>query len=460
MSKSSVNQVSGKVSEIRAKSQAVRDIIKGGAHMRSLGERYLPKFELEGAEDYKARLQSTWLFNGTKKARDDMAGRIFEKPVVLEDQNGELFQLCRNIDLEGRDLSNFASDVFNAGLEAGISFILVDAPPREGEVTRQQARAQNLRPYMAHINIETVLGWRWESINNAPTLTHFRFMEMIDDPDNGPFDDKKIEQVRAYFLEEGRVVIRLYQAQGEKKEFVQIGDDVLTDMNVIQVVPFYAGRTGFMDAVTPLAEIAEVNLAHWRVQSDKSSCLHKALAPLLLLQGIDTDGDVLASAGYAFKSNADNASITWSEISGSGIERAEKELEALEKQMQWMGVQLMTQKVGTTTATESSIEEGKSVSRLRMWADNLKDALEIAMDYMAEMAGLQGANTSVVVHKDFAVFGGMSLTEVREMYNAGVISREAYIIEAKRRGVLAEEYNAEDDAERIEVQDFGDATAT
>ena len=163
-----VHEVSGEVQAMLNASAPIRDLVAGGAHMRKLRTKYLPKFAMENDEDYSARVESTWLFNGTKKARDDMAGRIFEKPVVLADQEGQIFEWCQNVDLEGRDLSNFADDAFKAAIEAGISFIMVDAPPRPGGVTRGQAQALNLRPDMVHLPITSVLGWKWENIANAP----------------------------------------------------------------------------------------------------------------------------------------------------------------------------------------------------------------------------------------------------------------------------------------------------
>ncbi len=443
MTETKVNQPSSVVSRMREECAPVADLVKGGPHMRAASKKHLPKFPMESEDDYKARLKSTWLFNGTKKARDDMAGRVFERPVTLAEQEGQLFEWAQNIDLEGRDLSNFANDVFLKALECGITFVLVDAPERPGDLTRAQAAAGNYRPYMAHVDLYSVLGWQWENVNNSPTLTHFRFMERVGKENRGPFSDEMVEQVRAYFLEEGRVVIRLYQAVGNHKAFEQVGDDLITGMTEIQVAPIYTGRTAFMEASSPLADIAEVNLAHWRTQSDKSNCLHKALSPLLFFKQMsevsEDGGSIIKSADYGFASNNDQADMKWVEISGGGVERAEKELESLEKQMQWMGVQLMTQKVGSTTATEANIEDGKSISRLRMWADNLKDGLEIAMSWMADMGGLSGADTSVNVHKDFSALSYVSLTEVREMFLAGVISAEDYIKEAKRRGVVREE---------------------
>lgn len=304
-------------------SKPVRDIIAGGRHMRAQGEAYLPKFPLESDEDYKTRLASTWLFNGVKKSRDDIAGRVFEKPAVLKVQEGQLWDWSQNIDLEGRDLSNFAKDVFEASLEDGIAFIMADAPPRSGELTRGEVQAMGWRPYLVGLSLSQVLGWKWELANNAPVLTQFRIMEEVADPDRSEFSDDTIEQVRVLTLEEGRVIVRLYRS-GDKNGSWALWQEYATEFDQIYVAPVYTGRTGFFKAEPPLDEIAELNLAHWRVQSDKSNCLHKSLSPLLFMRQMsvtDEDGaPVVNSASYGFAASSPDADMKWVEIAGTGLE--------------------------------------------------------------------------------------------------------------------------------------------
>lgn len=278
-------------------------------------------------------------------------------------------------------------------------------------------------------------------------------MERVEKPDRSEFSDEMVDQIRALFLEDGRVIVRLYQKSGRNGvSWAQVGEDQDTEMTEIQIVPVYTARTGFFAAEPPLSEIAEINLAHWRVQSDKSNCLHKSLSPLLLIKGIEVDGgQVVNSAGYAFQGSAEHADLKWAEISGNGISAASDELRDLERQMQWQGLQLIMERTGVSTATGDMLDEGKTTSKLKAWADNLKDALEIALGWMADMGGIE-ADTTVVVHKEFSVMGHLSMGDVRDMFNAGAISRETYIAEAQRRGVLSEDIVAADEAERIDSE--------
>lgn len=442
-----VDSQTNAVSAMLAASAPIADLAKGGPHMRTMGKKYLPKFPAETDEDYKARRDSTWLFSGVGKAIGDMCGKVFEQPTRLIDASEQWESWAADIDMTGQDLSVFASRVLDEGLRRGITFIMADAPPREGELTVGEARARNLRPYLTHIRLEDVLGWKFDTSGPSPVLMQWRVMESVDDPAAGEYSDDTIQQVREMVLEGGRVIIRLHRrAKGSEGEYV-LHDEYATDFDKIMVAPFYTGRTGLFTAQSPLSEIAEVNLAHWRTQSDKASCLHKALAPLLFFKNFGEDIAV-TGAGYGYKANSEAADLKWVEISGAGIEQGRRELEDLEKQMQWLGLMLQSERV-SETATGAAIEEGKSITRLKMWADGLQDALELCLQWMADIAGVTDV-PAVQVFKDFAIVQGLGLSDVRDMYASGAISQETYILEAQRRGILGENVDPDDETERLE----------
>ena len=334
-------------------------------------------------------------------------------------------------------------------------------------MTRGQAQAMGFRPSMSFLPLDDVLGWKWENINNAPMLTQFRSYEEVEDIDRDEFSDETVLQIRVQDLVEGRVRIRLYRgsttsAQGRVTNTTtnrvdgtgfELYDEYTTAQTEIMVVPFYTERTGYFTATSPLQDLTEVNLAHWRLQSDKASCLHKSLSPLLFLKnmGIEASetGELIISTGYAFAANSETADMSWVEISGTGIDKARTELKDLEFQMQALGLQLVISKGGGNTATGDAIDEQKQNSRLTIYADNLKDTLETAMGWMAELAGYTNADPEVFVNKEYSALNHLSMDQVRDMYVQSVISKRTYIAEARRRGVLDEEVDAETEADMI-----------
>lgn len=457
MTEFTVDTKSAEVSAMMAQTQRIADIDAGGDNMRAKGDKYLPQFPQEDDASYKARKDSTWLFNGVRKTVKDMTGKLFAKPVTLaQPDDNPLNELMSNVDMEGRDLSNFGQDVFKAGLKRGLSFIMVDAPRREGEFTAGQAQELGLRPSMTLLPLDCVIGWQWVNINNRPQLTQFRIAETAEDPGRTEFSDETVEQVRVLDLIDGRVQVRIYRSQSAgngpatSASGLELVETYTTDQTEIMVTPFYTDRTGFLTALSPLDDLAEVNLAHWRSQSDQANIMHHARAPMKYFHGYTAE-DMTAfteSPGYAFVNSNEAAEAGVIEHSGQAIAAGRTELKDMEFQMQAMGLQLVISKTGNNTATGDSIDEGKANGTLTTWADNLKDALEIAAGWMADLAGV-AAETDVFVNKQFAALDHLTMDQVRDMYVNGVISKHTYIQEGRRRGVLDESVDAADEEERI-----------
>lgn len=429
--------------------------------MRAKGKKYLPQFPYETTEAYEARRESSWLFNGVNKAIEDATGKVFGKPVALKTPEGNpLDDMMSDVDMEGRDLSNFAMDVFTGGIRRGLSFIMVDAPRREEELTVGQAREMGMRPSMSYLPLDNVLGWQWKNIHNAPMLVQFRSMEEVEDEDRDEFSDETVQQIRVQDLVDGFVRVRLYRnatttGTGRESGF-QLADEYTTDQTKIMVVPFYTERTGYLKAVSPIQDLTEINLAHWRSQSDQANIMHHARAPMKYFHGYSS-ADLAAlveGPGNAFINSNEAASVGVVEHSGAAITAGRVELKDMEFQMQAMGLQLLISKTGNNTATGDAIDESKQNSRLSIWADNLKDALETAIGWMADLAGVT-AETEVFVNKEYTALSHLTMDQVRDMYAASVISKRTYIAEARRRGVLDEAVDADDEADLME-QEGGD----
>ena len=459
------NTVAERSPEIQAMlemSAPCRDLVKGGRHMRDKGEEYLPKFPQETEDDYEARLRSTWLFDGVGKTIEDLSGKVFETPVQLSETNTDLDLWAYNVDLQGRDLAQFARDVFDQAQATGISFVMVDAPAR-GELTRAQAQAGNFRPYFVSLSIEEIIGYKTMVIDNTPTLTQIRIMETVTEETEDEFDPAMIEQVRVLTLptEDGRVVgtvnVRLYRKDDDDQW--RIYDEFQTGMPRIYVAACDLGRDGYMKAKPPHSRLAEINLAHWRSQSDQANIMHHARAPMKYFHGYSREDleDFTEGAGYAFWSSNENAKVGVIEHSGAAIDAGRAELKDMEFQMQAMGLQLIVSRTGSSTATGDMIDEQKINSRLGMWADNLKDTLELAFSWMAEMSGIN-ADIDVVINKDFAAnaLSHLDMDALNKMYLAEVISKRTYINEAKRRNLLNEEIDPDDESEMIEMSGMGD----
>lgn len=433
-----------------------RALMAGTSGMRDAGETYLPRYPLETAEAYRDRLKSSWLFNGYRKTVRDMAGRVFGKPVELGDTvDQRIADWSDNIDNAGHDLSTFARMVFEDGIDAGISYILVDSPRRTGTVTQAQAQSQGLRPYFVHLPVESLIGWKTGIVANATVLMQLRIMETASEPVD-EFTEKAVPQIRVLDRTPGGVQVRLFRKADDKHgDWLPYDEPFMTGLTEITVVPFYANRVGFFQGAPLLDDLADVNIAHWQSQSDQRNIMHFARVPILFAAGrADSEGPLVISAGMATVSSDPAAKMQWVEHSGQAIGAGRQDLKDLEFQMEAHGLQIVAPTM--QSATGAAIDEAKATSTLSMTADELKDALEQAMIWLAEYAGIPGEFT-VAVNKDFGtnMMGAQELAGLLSAVNTGQLSRETFLREMARRGMVAADLDPDEEAERIEAESGG-----
>lgn len=444
--------------------QKGRALMGGTTAMRAAKITYLPQFAKETTPAYEVRLKASWLFNGYRKTVKDMTGRVFSRPVEISEGDDRLKEWADNIDMQGRDLSTFARQVFEDGLSGpGISYIMVDAPPRNGTVTQSAAIEQNLRPYMVHLRVEEILGWRVETIANVTTLTQIRIAEkiaMVDPLDE--FKEVSVDQIRVLDRLPTGVQTRLYRKDAKSQKWAEYeAATVNTAIKEITVVPFYANRTGFFTGEPMLDDLSDINIAHWQSQSDQRNILHYARVPILFLAGVDDKAAVTIGATEAVKATDANAKLAWVEHSGAAIGAGRQDLKDLEFQMETFGLQLLTAKMNAQTATGEALDANKETSQLAMTADALKDALEQALEWMGMYGGFD-APVEVEVNKDFGV-SFMTAQEVGALLQGvkeGTISRETALKEMIRRGFLRSDLNPDEEADRIAEDDIAGSDET
>lgn len=440
-----------------------RTLMKGQRALKAAGTKYLPKYEAESDKAYQNRKTSSYLYGGYEKVLKDLTGRVFEKPtMVSEDSDPVFIEWAADIDLTGRDLSMFSKTLFEEGLASGIEYILVDAPELTNNETVARTARENLRPYLVHLSPENVLGWQAERLNNKYQITQFRFMQTVDKKLD-EFKTESIEQIRVHDLNaEGSISNNCRVRVFEKDKFSvwqQVGEDAYTGLDEITITPFYANRKGFYTGISPMDSLANLNLAHWESTSDQRHIVHYARVPMLLAKALgprSKAGDKPGAPKIAFKisqlvEGTKDSDLKFVEHSGKAIAAGRDDIKDLEEQMRSLGLQMLIPKAGQVTATGELRDERKEVSQLSMVADSLKDALEIAFQWMGNYQGIEFTG-SIYVHNDFSA-GNVS-PELLKVFQsnvvAGLMTKTAFVHEMLRRGVYAEDFDV--DAEILQLE--------
>lgn len=451
----SVSMVSPEMTNLHIKTRIIDDLLGGTLSMREAGKTYLFQMPLEDNETYKNRLGRTTLYPALKETLSQMCGRVFYSPINVSSVNNRIVSdIFPDVDSNGNNLDVFASQWFYSALAYGVSFVLVDYTKIDGAQTKADEKALGARPYLIHIKPQDVLGIKYERRNGKMAITQFRYREFVEE-DNGDFLTKKIEQINV--CEPGKVTkYRLNQVHGGKGEFsefesanVKVNGQPLT---FIPVVPFITKKTShFALGEPPLMELANLNVKHWQSQSDQDNLLNIARVPLLVRIGV-TDDSVVRIGGSVVDLPS-GASLAYVEHTGTAIDAGQKSINELEAQMRVAGAKLLEKADMAMTDSQARDERDKEISLLRLYANRFEDALDQALEYVGLWLGIDAkdvGNVEISGNIDSNLDPNASMDSVIKLQTAGIISKQTTFEEAKRRGLISDNVNWEDEQARTD----------
>jgi hypothetical protein len=396
------------------------------------------------------------LLNMFEDTLDTLTSKPFADEVVYgEDVPAAIVeQVLDDVDMQGSNLHAFSKSWFRQAFAKGLSHVLVDQPqklPTVGadgaprERTLEDDRKEGIRPYWVHIRPENLLAAYGTTVNGKEVLTHIRIREAT--VERRGFEEVHVERIRV--LEPGRWELWELDSDGKKWQKVDGGD---TGLPAIPLVTFYAGeREGLMLCKPPLTDLAHLNIAHWQSSADQRNVLTVARFPILAGKGIDEDAKVEIGPNN-YLTSTEGGEWYYVEHTGAAIEAGRKDLEALENQMASYGAEFLRQKPGGETATARALDSAENTSYLgdavRRFEDSIAQALQFTADWMNLDQGGHVALTEI--DEEPAGTEAPTLDTLTKARAARDLSRENYLLELKRRGVLCEDFDVEQNNEQLD----------
>jgi hypothetical protein len=437
----------------------IQTVLDGTEAMRAAEKTYLPQHFGESDKTYKERLDRCTLLNIAKLTLNSWVGRPFSKPIMFSDVPSAIEALFPNIDLIGNDIQVFGRDWFSDGLAKSYSHCYIDFPrtDRDGIRTLADDRAEGVRPHWIHYRPEDIFFAEAEMTDGKEVLREIRIMEEVSE--RVGFAEVFQPQIRRVYMDPDLGgVIELYrlkepEKKKDKREWI-LHESWTFSLPVIPLVTFYANREAFMVGQPPLEDLVDLNIAHWQSTSDQRAVLTVARFPILSCSGGTAEGkEIIVGPRRILFSPDPNAKFSYVEHTGKAIESGAKDLASLESNMAEYGAEFLKRRPGSVTATQRTLDTAEATSPLQDTAIRFGHALTQALDLTAQWLKLETGGTAEV-HTDFA-FGGGDQAELGTLLNtrkARDMSREAYLKELQRRGLLADGYDIEADALLIEQE--------
>ncbi len=410
----------------------IHDLASGTRAMREAGAKWLPKEPAESWEAWRLRLNRSILFNGFARTWQASAGYVLGDTITLKDADPRLLSLCQNIDGSGMTLDRFAAMMVQLILRDGAAYILVDAP-RDGGL-----------PYFVLVEASQMIGLVRDSemaqVPMGGSIIQARLHETISRKESR-FGYVPHDRIRVY--EPGRWSI--WEDEDQKgnwavKEEGEMGLDVIP----LVAAEMIQGRGSTIRP--PLMDLAWLNLAHWQSSSDQRHILHIARVPILFARGMNSmDGPVDIGPNRLIVADDPAAEVRFVEHSGAAIEAGRQDLMDLEEKMAVLGLDLLRDRQHNPTATGRMIEETRQNATLVMLSGVIRSSLENAFGLAATWLGIDPADAGKIVmprRNTEMIRIGNDADILLSARQAGDISREQFLQEIERRGIIKPEPDA------------------
>ncbi|QDP66411.1 MAG: putative portal protein [Prokaryotic dsDNA virus sp.] len=405
------------------------ETLLGGTYKIRKGHRkFLPQEPREQDFSYDNRLQRSVLSPYYVRLERMLAGMLTRKPVRLNDVSDVIREQLFDVDLQGNDLQTFLYDTSRICLRYGHVGVLVDAP----------TAGENGRPYWVSYSPRDILGWRTQIIDGQQKLMQLRLSETIIAPD-GLYGEKQIEQVRV--LTPGAFEIH---QKNEKGDF-QIVNEGRTSLSDIPFSVAYSNRMGVLESIPPLGDIAELNLQHYRVQSDLANQLHISAVPMLAIFGFPQSAEEISAGPGEAMALPEGSEAKYIEPAGNSYEAQFKQLDRIADQINALGLaSVIGAKLVGETAEAKRIDRSQGDSTMMVVSQQMQDMIDNCLRFHAEY--MQENNPgSCLVNRDFM---GMRLTPqdiqaLLQLYTAGTITQETLLLQLEAGEILGDEFNVE-----------------
>lgn len=413
------------------------ETLLGGTYKIRKGHRkFLPQEPRELDESYDNRLQRSVLAPYYLRLERMLAGMLTRKPVRLDDVSDVIREQLFDVDLQGNDLQTWLFATSRQCIRYGHVGVLVDAP----------AASENGRPYWVSYTPRDILGWRSETKDGKQELTQLRLSEKIVVPD-GLYGEKQVEQVRV--LTPGAFEIH---QKDQKGDFVVV-DEGRTSLSEIPFSVAYSNRMGVLESLPPLADIAELNLQHYQVQSDLSNQLHISAVPMLALFGFPAAAEEISAGPGEALALPEGAAAQYIEPAGNSYDAQFRRLEQIASQINELGLAaVLGAKLVGETAEAKRIDRSQGDSTMMVVAQQMQDLIDNSLRFHADYMQERNPGSSLV-NRDFmgTRLEPQEIQALLQLYTAGTITQETLLLQLEAGEVLGDDFDVEQELEATQA---------
>lgn len=384
-----------------------RDAVRGSVAIKDKKHVYLPVPDPETNDErigentmrYRQYIRRAVYTNFTGRTKNALVGAAFRKKPNIELPEA-LEYLIEDATGDGLGIEQLAKDELANLLECGRTLLLVDYPQAEEGLSLEEIRQRQLRASIVPYTAEQVVNWRTEVASGRKLLTLIVLAESYK-TDEDEFGHEYETQYRVLRLREEGYSQQIYRDEEPYTDevFPRKGDGQTWDVIPAVFVGSKNNDSTIDDA--PLADIADVNIAHYRNSADyEESCFITGQPSLFITHSLNMEewfeynpegiklgaraGHVLGESGSAtlLQPNANNLVMD--------------AMKAKENQMVAIGARIITDRGNNETAEGARIRFASENSVLGDIVGNLSSAMIQCIGWCSEFMGASDEFTFVL----------------------------------------------------------------
>jgi hypothetical protein len=445
--------------EMRENWEIVGDVYAGTLRMRKKAHAYLPQFPLEGTDAYRHRVKVATLMNAYARTVDAMVGLVVGSGIKVSGIPESLEKQLKNIDNAGTTFEVFARDRLRDAFD-GHSVIVVDCSRPDNPVDNHaDAMKAEIRPYWKGYRAEEIINWKTTSINGEITLKQIVFCEQTME-EEGDYGERPVTRYRRWFLqmqEDGsyKAAWEVYEERDEevsgtdqlKTVYVRV-DSATTHLKRIPCVSVYGNKTGYLESIPPLLDLALKNIEHFQIDSDYKKGLSLAGIAIPVVTSDAAEEELRKAFGWDIvMALGKEDGFEWKEANGNALPNKVVALSNIKLEMGVLGLSLIAERGDANiTATERLLDSVQQSNQLMAIQASLLQALRQAIEFHAEWMAPTGSGKEKIDTEKLKVALGLDWTELvrsadhmqllLEFHKEGALSAETLLVAAQQYRVL------------------------
>ena len=440
----------------------MRTVFEGDKAIKANAKTYVPKNKGVDDSDYNAIIQRSVFENFTEATAKGISGLIFAKePTISLPASLEL--LKDNIDMDDNTIVDLSQNIVNELMEVGRCGLLIDVPNIDTTgMTKPQTDALNIRAFTKLYKSETIINWRYESINSVNKLTLLVLHEVYEDWTDD-FTAEYKNRYRVYRLINNVCNVAVYEEKDKTFIATMEFKPVMANRKTINYIPFIPltyKDISIIPVKPPLMDIANINLNYYGVAVERRNVIHFVGNPFFMGKGIntrDSEGNSLTitlGSSIAQIFQEPNADMKIVETQGTGLAFNESYLNDCKSTMAALGARLLVPEANAQISENTmQMKTAGYRATIMQIANTASRAITQALKIIAEWENQNPDEVKLELNTDYNLseMDAQTITALVTAWQTGAIRKEDMFLKFQKGEIVESGLSFEDYNSNLEV---------